>query len=190
MYEFEHHFRHFDWPSPIPRSILKCATTLCCSTMHSLRMVLLVAVRQIWGLWLNHDSLYINPGIRQQSTIQDSWLPVVSTCFLRLPLLWAERMNKWCRGASGRMNIRLYFILHETFSDDAGSQSHPQRRVSFYYHQCEAFWNCFSCGSSCLKFSLSKIFFDKIYLNNVSSPHAARICSRGNFGRATSGLPS
>lgn len=110
--------------------------------------------------------------------------------FVRLPLLWAERMNKWCRGASGRMNIRLYFILHETFSDDAGSQSHPQRRVSFYYHQCEAFWNCFSCGSSCLKFSLSKIFFDKIYLNNVSSPHAARICSRGNFGRATSGLPS
>ena len=28
------------------------------------------------------------------------------------------------------------------------------------------------------------------HLNRVSSPHSARICSSGSFGRLTSGLPS
>ena len=39
-----------------------------------------------------------------------------------------------------------------------------------------------------------KFYFTKdnfgTYLNRVSSPHSARICSSGSLGRLTSGLPS
>ena len=114
MYGFGPRSRHFDWPWPIPQSKLKLATTL--RSTNSLRMMLPVVVRLIWGVWLNRGFLCINPEKRQQSTIQDSWLLVFLTFSAFYTIIHYYWPKEWTSGASGQVESNEYRLFYFTWN--------------------------------------------------------------------------